>query len=568
MRQPSPRLRTALSLLLAAGGMLSAQGLPTPILLRADPQMVYPGTPGWLDANGRVAVVIYGENLAPNDGDNGHPSGPDGGYQHIFIRGVSPHGDKVSPWVAATAANGCQVYGSASVSAISLGVDPARYLSEPGSHLQVKLWVSLSATGSADPVGSGSQSSAWSAIRTIDVAPAGATKPAPVAAPASQPVISRILPSDFTLGTPGLDYRLRIYGTFASGACRVIFNGDAAAPVPGEDAAVGYEMTPAWTSTGPDNVFHVTIPARYRRTTPGQLTIAVVDQAGRTTPGKAVTFTAAAMRSTGRPQVPSPLQDAVQARPAADPSLAPKAPPVAPSRFEGLDPVVRPLPRIPEVPPDARAVWQRLSMRLQGPIRSRYDLARMQALQAVARPGADPGPAVQSLVRQQFPMASAQDIDALSALVLMDCAQAEEQELREALSAMDQANQAKRAQRERLDRLRSEERRLPGQPAGAAGAPQPPLRRVRRAPAMGTGVPTIPPTLLHPVLPAAGLSREQLDAEAGRLRGDLDTLGDLDQAILLRLQLQMDRRAKLLQALSNLMRKVSATTDTLLANLK
>ncbi len=32
----------------AASGSARAQGLPTPILVRADPQMVYPGTPGWL----------------------------------------------------------------------------------------------------------------------------------------------------------------------------------------------------------------------------------------------------------------------------------------------------------------------------------------------------------------------------------------------------------------------------------------------------------------------------------------------------------------------------------------
>ena len=64
-------------------------------------------------------ITISGENLSPDD-DLGHPAGPNGGYQHIFIRGVSPHGDRVTPWVPATAANGCQVYGGAARTVISL----------------------------------------------------------------------------------------------------------------------------------------------------------------------------------------------------------------------------------------------------------------------------------------------------------------------------------------------------------------------------------------------------------------------------------------------------------------
>ena len=567
---------------LAAGVPVQAQGLPTPILVRADPQMVYPGSPGWLDANGRVAITIYGENLAPNDG-YGHPAGPDGGYQHIFIRGVSPHGDQATSWVPATAANGCQVYGSTSTSGLSLGIDPARYLSEPGSHLQVKLWVSLTATGAADPVGSGSRSSPWSAIKTIDVAPAGATKPAPVSAPSAPPVISRLVPMDFTLGVPGQDYRLRIYGTFATGACQVIFNGDAAAPVPGEDAAVGYEMTPNWTSTGSDKVFHVTIPAKYRRTTPGQLSIVVVDGAGRATQPKVVTFTAMTAHTTGRPAV---------GLPAAVRTLPPSAPPVAvqtaprvpggvpaapPERSPAIQVKLIPVPKLPEAAPDVVGRSQRLAARIPGPARPRYELVRTEVLRAMREPTVDLRAAAQAAVRGQFAGAAGADIETLVAMVLMEASRSAEQDLRVALAAMEQINQAKQAQRDQAQRLQEQERRLRTEvrkdygaaaaPALLKVAPKGP-RPVVRTPVLNLELPRLAPDLVHPPQPRQDLTAAQIEAELARAKGNLDDLSELGDLLQLRLQQAMDRRSKTLEVCSNILRKVASTEDSLLRNLK
>lgn len=557
---------------LAAGVPAQAQGLPTPILVRADPQMVYPGSPGWLDANGRVVITIYGENLAPNDGYS-HPAGPDGGYQHIFIRGVSPHGDQATPWVPATAANGCQMYGGTSTSGLSLGIDPARYLSEPGSHLQVKLWVSLTATGAADPVGSGSMSSSWSAIKTIDVAPAGATKPAPASSPSAPSVISRLVPADFTLGVPGQDYRLRIYGTFASGACQVIFNGDAAAPVPGEDAAVGYEMTPNWTSTGSDNVFHVTIPAKYRRSAPGQLSIVVVDRAGRATQPKAVTFTAMTAHPAGRPAVGLPA--AVRTPAPTVPSGAVQVAP--PERSPAIQVKLIPIPKLPEAPPDAAGRSQRLTTRIPGPVRPRYDLVRTEVLRAMRTPTADLRTVAQNAVRGQFAGAASPDIEALVAMVLMETSRSAEQDLRDALAAMEQINQAKQAQRDQAQQLQAQERRLRtdvrkehaavAAPALIKVAPKGP-RPVVRTPVLNLELPRLAPDLVRPPQPRQDLTAAQLEAELARTKGHLDDLSELGDQLQMRLQPALDQRSKALELASNLLRKVATTEDSLLRNLK
>ncbi|WP_257304777.1 hypothetical protein [Geothrix campi] len=580
MKQALRGFATVASIVIfAASGPVRAQGLPLPILIRAEPQVIYPGTPGWLDSNGRVAIYISGENLSPDD-DLGHPAGPDGGYQHIFIRGVSPHGDRVSPWVPATAANGCQIYGGAARTVISLGVDPSRYLSEPGSHLQVKLWVSLSATGAADPVGSGSMSSPWSAIKTIDVAPAGAVKPSATPAAGAPPVISRIVPADLLIGS-GQDYRLRIYGTFSTGGCKVIFAGDAAAPVPGDDPAVGYEMTPTWTSTGTDNVFHVTIPAKYRRTSPGQLRIAVLDSAGRATPEKAVTFSTMTVRDTGRPPIsalPTQTPRIATVPPAAPPVAVQTAPPPPPGQPAVFQVKLTAPPKLAEIPSDVAARGQRLAARVQGAARPRYDQARSEVLRAMRTPTADVRGTAQNAVRGQFPGASSMDIEALVAMVLMECSRSAEQDLRDALATLEQINQAKQAQRDQAQRLQEQERRLRTEmrkvSPGVAAAPgllrvtPKATRSVTRTPVLNLELPRLAPGLIHPPAPRQDLTAAQVEAELARTKGNLDDLSEMSEMQQLQLQQAMDQRAKVLELVSNILRKFATTEDALIRNLK
>lgn len=288
-----------------------AQGtdLPTPIIFKADPQMVYPNSPGWLDSNGRIPIILSGDNLSP-DADLGHPAGPDGGYQHIYIRGVSPHGDRATAWVPATADNGCQVYGGAAQTVIFLGIDPNHFLSEPGSHLQVKLWVAFTPTSASEPSGSGVLHSDWSAIKTIDVALAGVSKPVEAPPAKEIPTISRMSPSSFVVTDRSANYRIRIYGQHLCGDHNVvIFNGDVAGAVPAEDHCKGVDDDGTFLK-GSEAVFHVTIPEKYRLTKPGQLTVMVNNGEGNST-SRPITFNALNIKPTGRPPIPlamGPLQ--------------------------------------------------------------------------------------------------------------------------------------------------------------------------------------------------------------------------------------------------------------------
>ena len=63
-------------------------------------------------------------------------------------------------------------------------------------------------------------------------------------------------------------------------------------------------------------------------------------------------------------------------------------------------------------------------------------------------------------------------------------------------------------------------------------------------------------------------SVEILESIRDDLKGQLDSLSELSEMTSLRLQMYQDRRSKFIQVLSNIMKKISTTQDTLLQNLK
>jgi hypothetical protein len=52
------------------------------------------------------------------------------------------------------------------------------------------------------------------------------------------------------------------------------------------------------------------------------------------------------------------------------------------------------------------------------------------------------------------------------------------------------------------------------------------------------------------------------------IKSQLDALSELGEVEALELQMEMDRRSKFIQTLSNLMKKISTTSDGVVQNLK
>ena len=68
--------------------------------------------------------------------------------------------------------------------------------------------------------------------------------------------------------------------------------------------------------------------------------------------------------------------------------------------------------------------------------------------------------------------------------------------------------------------------------------------------------------------PAAISSVGDLRAMLSRSKDKLDSLNEMSEATSLRLQMTMDRRSKFISALSNVMKKISTTSDSIVQNLK
>jgi exonuclease I len=60
----------------------------------------------------------------------------------------------------------------------------------------------------------------------------------------------------------------------------------------------------------------------------------------------------------------------------------------------------------------------------------------------------------------------------------------------------------------------------------------------------------------------------QLEAIRDNLKGELDNMNEMSEMTSLRLQMMMDRRSKFISTLSNIMKKISTSQDTLVQNLK
>ena len=65
-----------------------------------------------------------------------------------------------------------------------------------------------------------------------------------------------------------------------------------------------------------------------------------------------------------------------------------------------------------------------------------------------------------------------------------------------------------------------------------------------------------------------GLSVAELKVLQGDIQSNVDGLNELSEMTSLRLQMTMDRRSKFISTLSQMMKKISTTQDTLVQNIK
>lgn len=170
-----------------------------------------------------------------------------------------------------------------------------------------------------------------------------------------------------------------------------------------------------------------------------------------------------------------------------------------------------------------------------------------------------------------LPSLTGLDIEALAYIVLMQAARDAEEDLKEIISEIESINKAKRELRKLVEKIKhdisnSTGQKRPKYDSNGLGSE----RAYHRAP-----IPVPDPGQ------KGGVRFLQTDLFTGRiadvailesirndLRDRLESMDELSEITSLRLQLVVDRRSKFLSTLSNILKKISCTQDSIVQNLK
>jgi hypothetical protein len=131
------------------------------------------------------------------------------------------------------------------------------------------------------------------------------------------------------------------------------------------------------------------------------------------------------------------------------------------------------------------------------------------------------------------------DIETLAFIVLMQASKSAQDDLKAIMAQVKAINRAKEKQRELLNKLKAAE----------------------SSPRTALDFESVVQLMLT-------IYAKQLEAEFEAIQEDIDSLSELGEMESLRLQLAMDRLSKMMSTLSNLMKKISDTTNQIVQNLK
>lgn len=187
--------------------------------------------------------------------------------------------------------------------------------------------------------------------------------------------------------------------------------------------------------------------------------------------------------------------------------------------------------------------------------------------------------ALESL-RTQFRGLSSQEIDVLVQLVMFEVWQAEEEALREMLDEMDRMNELKKKQREYIKnikeqrnrsrtKLRAEYEGLKAQDHTAS--PQKKAVLLKKSPRMASTrrlKRQYPRSPLIKFKNTKNMSLAELEKYIDEMETDYGTLGNLSEELSLKIQIQTERHQKIIQTLSNILKKISNTSDIIISNIK
>jgi hypothetical protein len=170
-------------------------------------------------------------------------------------------------------------------------------------------------------------------------------------------------------------------------------------------------------------------------------------------------------------------------------------------------------------------------------------------------------------------LAAGADIAELAFVVLIEATRDADQDLRDIMAAIRAVTNAKaqlrkllaRVERDVAENTGASEGQLSFGPAGLGGEESYHHAALPVPDAGSAGDVRTVATDLHP---GPVTTEDQLRAIRDELRDRLDSMSAMSEMTSLRLQMAMDRRSKFVEALSNIMKKIDSTQETIVQNLK
>jgi hypothetical protein len=179
--------------------------------------------------------------------------------------------------------------------------------------------------------------------------------------------------------------------------------------------------------------------------------------------------------------------------------------------------------------------------------------------------------ALQTAIRNRFssgnnraPALNQADIESMTFAVLMQATNEMEQDLRQTMDEVNSVNASKQRLRDLIGEVQKE--------AASSFAPSAPCdtqgcrslaSRISQFEATAPKSARMP-RMQAPSRPTFGDLKQIQDG----LKSQLDSMNEMSELTSLRLQMAMDRRSKFMEAVSNIMKKMNSTSDTLVENLK
>ena len=169
----------------------------------------------------------------------------------------------------------------------------------------------------------------------------------------------------------------------------------------------------------------------------------------------------------------------------------------------------------------------------------------------------------------QIPSTASADIEALCFIVLMQATKDMEEDLKQMMDSVQAINKEK-------ENLRNQQAKLKEMAGKAKKDARSNFRPIQTKPAQLKLMPTKHDLAKIPVLRAPSslpknvdsMSLGEIQAQIDAFEKEKDSLGDLSEELQTKLQMYTDRRKQAMETLSNMMKKFSDTSSSIIKNLK